>query len=707
MRLRLLLATLLMTSSMVAQFSEVIKMKASDALQFSDYGRAVDLSGDYAIVGAIRDTDSGLSSGAAYILFRSQGQWIEQQKLKASNTSSNDMFSIDVAISGDYAVVGANGVDHDVPAAGSVYVFKRSGTTWVEQAELTIPNASSLDQLGISVTISGDYIIAGTLEDDAGDNSGSAYVFVRNGDSWIQQTKLTASDAAAGDRFGGSLDLCGEYAIIGTDSKDGIGQNSGAAYIFKRTGSTWSEQAKLLASDEAEKDLFGEEVAISGDYAIVGAIGNDDAGSQSGSAYIFSRDGTTWTEQAKLTAADAEAGDNFGRDVDIRGDDVIVGAHSVDAATTINSGSAYIFKRSDATWIEQQKITASDPVNYDFFGSYVAISEEYVLVGNPSDDEGGNSSGAVYIFEKVLSCNLEPPIVYLDQNGMATIDTAQLTIQNFGLQDTVFITTTMFNCDDVESSPILDSLVGVSGGITTVCTFEISILDTIPPTITCHPGNFYLSDTSPNIIDPFSISAVTDNCTIDTIYTVPEYFDCNQLGLQMVQVIAVDAFNNRDTSMTEITVIDSIAPIVQCRDTMIQLNEAALIALTANELILDVQDNCSINATDISMETLGCNFVDSVFNVRVSVFDSGNNMAECDSEISLVDPHGYCCSDSLNIAANPIDPINYYARDFISGTGTISSTDTVNFHSLQIRFDPLFQIEQGAIFKASNEDCNE
>jgi hypothetical protein len=179
------------------------------------------------------------------------------------------------------------------------------------------------------------------LDDDSGSDSGSAYIFKRDGTSWNEQAKITASDGATGDWFGASVSISGDYATVSAPRDDDRGSDSGSAYIFKRDGTSWGEQAKITASDGAAGDLFGAS-AISGDYATVSAHRDDDRGSDSGSAYIFKRDGTSWNEQAKITASDGAAGDLFGVSVSISGDSAIVGAHYDDDSGS-NSGSAYVY----------------------------------------------------------------------------------------------------------------------------------------------------------------------------------------------------------------------------------------------------------------------------------------------------------------------------------------------------------------------------
>ena len=239
----------------------------------------------------------------------------------------------------------------------------------------------------------------GAYGDDG--EKGSAYIFLRSGTSWVQQAKLTASDGNAFDRFGNSVSISGDYAIVGANQDDVNGTDSGSAYIFKRDSTTWSQQAKLTASDGAASDWFGWSVSISGDYAIVGAFWDDDKGTDSGSAYIFKRDGTTWSQQDKLTASDGAVGDRFGWSVSISGDYAIVGAY-LDDDKGSSSGSAYILKRDGTSWSEEAKLTASDGAGIDRFGYSVSIGNGYIIAGAYFDDDKGTNSGSAYMFGKTL-----------------------------------------------------------------------------------------------------------------------------------------------------------------------------------------------------------------------------------------------------------------------------------------------------------------
>ena len=372
---------------------------ASDGAAFDRLGEAVSISGDTVVVGAPRDDDNGDSSGSAYVFVRSGATWIEQAKLLPGDGALGDRFGTSVSISGDTVVVGAPFDDDNGSSAGSAYVFVRSGTTWTEQAKLLPGDGAASDDFGTSVSIDGDITVVGAIQhDDSGGNSGSAYVFVRSGATWSEEAKLLASDGAAGDFFGQSVSVSGSTAAVGALQYDDAGTSSGSAYVFVRSGTTWSEQAKLTASDAAAGDFFGGSVAISGDTFVVGAPHDDDNGNLSGSAYVFARNGTTWGEEAKLLASDAATFDSFGGSVAISGAMVVAGARFDDDDGS-NSGSAYVFVRSGGTWSEDEKVLAPDAVQDDQFGTAVSVSGATVVAGAPGHFVSAGSSGAAYVHD--------------------------------------------------------------------------------------------------------------------------------------------------------------------------------------------------------------------------------------------------------------------------------------------------------------------
>ena len=366
--------------AVVARAAE-IKLTASDGTLY--FALSVFTSGDYAIVGAKR-------SSSAYIFVRNGDSWTQQAKLVASDAQFPG-FGSSVSISGDYAIVGA---DEDRPSgkynAGSAYIFVRDGSSWIQQAKLAASDGTVGAQFGYSVSISGETAVIGAwTDDDSVGNDGSAYIFVREGTSWIEQAKLTPNDAAVAARFGSSVSISGDYAIVGA-------KGSSSAYIFVRSGGSWHQEAKLASNDTSVGERVGWSVSISGDYAIVGAPAGGGDGAP-GWAHVFARDGMSWPEQAKLTASDGEEYDQFGISVSISGDITIVGAWRDDDAG-YNSGSAYIFVRHGTSWSQQEKLIPSDGWVEDAFGYSVSVGGETAIVGAWRDDDAGNDSGSAYIY---------------------------------------------------------------------------------------------------------------------------------------------------------------------------------------------------------------------------------------------------------------------------------------------------------------------
>jgi uncharacterized protein (TIGR03437 family) len=330
----------------------------------------------------------------------------QQQKTTAADGTANDVFGDAVALSGDTLVIGAPDDDEIAKGQGSVYVFTRSGAVWTQQQRLTADDGAEGDQFGGSVAISGDTLVVSAPLDDIGANSaqGSAYVFVRNGGVWTQQQKLIANDGAALDFLGLlSVAVSGDTVVLGAVSDDiGANGDQGSAYVFTRSGTIWTQQQKLTADDGAKSDQFGRSVAISGETIVVGA-NTDEIGANigQGSVYVFTRSGATWRQRQKLIADDGAANDSFGVSVAISGDTVVVGASSDDIGANVDQGSAYVFTRSGAVWTQQQKLTAGDGAAINDFGFRVAISGDTVVVSAPLDDIGGNfDSGSVYVFAR-------------------------------------------------------------------------------------------------------------------------------------------------------------------------------------------------------------------------------------------------------------------------------------------------------------------
>ena len=467
-------------------------LKASNTRNHSDFGYSVAVSGDTIVVGAFgessnatgvdgnQDDTSAGAAGAAYVFVRIRGVWSQQAYLKASNTDAGDGFGISVAVSGDTVVVGAFGessnatgvngdqADNSAPGAGAAYVFVRSGTMWTQQAYLKASNTDQRDFFGYSVAVSGATAVVGAIRESSNatgvngsqtDNSalaaGAAYVFLRNGNVWTQQAYLKASNTDTGDSFGRSVAVSGDTIVVGADgeasSATGVNGNqtdnsalaAGAAYVFIRNGTIWSQQAYLKASNTDGLDFFGHSVAISGDTVIVGAIlesssasgvdGNqaDNSFRAAGAAYVFVRVplhnrllarlsvinqslssvfiDSFWIQEAYLKASNPAPQSRFGESVGVSGDMAVVGAYQ----EFNDSGAAYVFVRVRGQlplWSPYESLNASNADPGDEFGQSMSVSSGTVAVGAPGEasnatgvngNQADNSdplAGATYVF---------------------------------------------------------------------------------------------------------------------------------------------------------------------------------------------------------------------------------------------------------------------------------------------------------------------
>ena len=361
-RLSLAIAALLAPSIGTAQSA---KLTAGDGAACDYFGEFVAVSGDTAVVGAPFDDiceTNDQDQGSAYIFVRTGTVWIEAAKLTASDGAMDDRFGSSVSISGDTVVVGAvlDG-DDPVSASGSAYVFVEPVGGWTgnltETAKLTASNPALGDSLGDSVSISGDTVVAGASgDDDNGMNSGAAYVFVEPGGGWVTMTetaKLTASDGAEHDSFGGGVGIGGDTVVVGARQDDDNGGDSGSAYVFVKPGGGWAtmtETAKLTAADGADGDRLGSSVAISGDTVVVGAPRHEICTGNRGSAYVFVEPGGGWgsvpdpqTGTTKFSASDGAGNDGLGASIEISGDTVVAGASGDDIDLNLDQGSAHVF----------------------------------------------------------------------------------------------------------------------------------------------------------------------------------------------------------------------------------------------------------------------------------------------------------------------------------------------------------------------------
>lgn len=452
--LSLSILLLFATTGFAQIFTEVKKAVAADRADSDRFGWSVDISGDYAIVGSYGDDFAPFdpNMGSAYI-FEKEGiaDWTFVQKINNSDQDDYDRFGWSVAIDGDYAIVGAYGEDHNtvdgapLPKAGSAYIFHRGGDgVWSEMQKLVPDDRAEDDEFGWSVDISGTTAIVGAHFEDhdaAGSNflfnAGSVYIFDLSGGVWTQTQKIVGSDRAEdivdpadpdlADQFGHSVAIDGDYLIVGAFGQDlnsGGGSplsEAGAAYIFERSGGVWSEVEKITNSDREEQDQFGFSVAISNNFAAVGANEEDENEggtgtlSNSGSVYFYERDmGGDWIENQKIVASDRGTGDRFGWDVNMEGDELVVGAarcnsDEEDMASLPDAGAGYAYEYDGAEWVEVNKMDASDRQTDDQLGISVGVSGGTIIMGaflQDFDEDGLGEiadGGAAYLYSQ-LDC---------------------------------------------------------------------------------------------------------------------------------------------------------------------------------------------------------------------------------------------------------------------------------------------------------------
>jgi hypothetical protein len=525
-----------LVSAHAAPIVQQAYVKAPNSDAADRLGSSVAIFGNTMVVGAPDEDGSGAGanppaddlltdSGAAYVYVRNgSGVWTFQAYLKASNPDTNDAFGSAVAIYGDTIVVGArteNGSGTGVnPApdnlatfAGAAYVFTRSGTTWSQQAYLKASNSGAFDFFGTSVAVTEDTIIVGASGedgsgtgvnpalDDSASAAGAAYVFTRSGSVWSHQAYLKASNTGADDGFGLSVGLSGDTVIVGAYGEDGSGMGinpasdelatgAGAAYVFTRSGSTWSQQAYLKAANSGAGDSFGRSVAAFGEMVAVGATAEDGSGTgvnpasddlalSSGAVYAFIRSGTTWTQQSYIKASNAAGFDSFGDAVSLSGNVLVVGATGEDGINTgvnpadsnglSSAGAAYVFLHSGSTWSQTAYLKASQVSNSDAFGAAVAAAGDSVVVSaynedgngngvNPTVDELATDAGAAYVFS-----GIDTPEIAVSQNSTDIPNAGSKSFGNVLQGNTADLTFTISNSGAADLTLSGAPLVAVSG----------------------------------------------------------------------------------------------------------------------------------------------------------------------------------------------------------------------------------------------------
>lgn len=311
-------------------------LTASDGFMGQYFGQAADLDGDTLVIGAQQDNEHGLRSGAAYVFDWDGSSWSEQQKLALPGSQPDHSFGYSVCLDGDTLAISSIGDDPE-----SVHVFLRSGTTWTHQAELVreLPGGSG-DSFGHRLDLDGDTLVVGAPWDTStGFTGGAAYVFQRIGTTWTQQARLLYEDTL--DEFGRSVAIHGDTIVVGAPGRDAEGPGRGAAYVYVRSGTSWSQEVKLMASDATDLDRFGHSVTVQGDIAYIGAIGDQ---ASTGAVYRFARTGAAWTETNKVLAVYTPHNSSIGCSIDLDGNRLAVGAYLSHAGVPDRAGVGYVFE---------------------------------------------------------------------------------------------------------------------------------------------------------------------------------------------------------------------------------------------------------------------------------------------------------------------------------------------------------------------------
>jgi len=386
----------------IAQPCELTRLAPTPPIAGDEVGTSVALRGDVAVVGAaLRGGD-----GTALVYRRSSAAWPEEQVLFASDAAADDAFGQAVGVEGDVVVVGAPGRG----GVGAVYVYRWNGAVWQEVQILIASDAATGDEFGASVAIRGDVLAVGARARDCGAviDCGAVYVYRFDGSGWTGEQRITASDASVNARFGFSVDANDTRVLVGSPNKGcGTFNNCGLAYSYDWNGSAWTGEVKLQGIGLGAGDWYGSSVALDGDYAMVGSPQDDLGAANAGTAYRFQRSGATWTQLNRFSPSDPLAAAQFGSSValDVAGERLLVGAAFANAPGATGTGTVYVFRKNVTGWVELGKLNASGLGAGDQFGGAIALGGSFAIVSARLNDFDGANAGAAFVHAVSLDCN--------------------------------------------------------------------------------------------------------------------------------------------------------------------------------------------------------------------------------------------------------------------------------------------------------------
>lgn len=411
------------------------------------FGYIVDIEGDQAMV--LRNT---LTRNAIHAYKKDGSSWTQVDELEAPQGDASQIFGYAFDMQEEYVVVGAPGYTYNGASdAGIAYIFMKSGDDWSSSAVLTPQDIDGHDDFGTDVAIDGDAVIIGSpLDDDRGGDSGSAYIFRKAGEAWIEEAKLGPTDGQGAGHLGRSVGISGDYAIAGVPFELGDIHVVGSAYIFAKTDSGWVQSARLEGSDTGLGALFGHSVAIQGDVAMVGAIGASGIASSTGAVYVYQLINNEWEFVQKLADSDGVLGSQFGLSIAFENDCAVIGT---DGGSN-ESGKVYFFRYNGISWQETGSLSPPESELRSAFGSDVALSNGSLAVGSVTvNPQSGMIFSSAYLYDDACAAFTathaeEPTRTYVNQAHMDSNFPNPFSLQttiSFTLSTPGFITTEIYN----------------------------------------------------------------------------------------------------------------------------------------------------------------------------------------------------------------------------------------------------------------------
>jgi len=363
-------------------------------------GAAVAIDDDSILVGAPGDSIRGADAGAVHVWRRTAGVWAFEETIRPLAVQAGDSFGASVAVSEGIALIGAPGDDDVGQNAGLVYVYVHGTTGWSQQQAFSGSLVNPGDAFGGSVAMDGDTAVIGArLDDTYGNNSGAAYVMKRGTSFWGEQSRLLAPNAAANDQFGTSVDVVGNLAVVSSPAANQNGVNSGAVYVFERSGNTWGAGEELPPVGTTWFDSFGQSIATDGSRIVVGAPGSDAIATDAGGAWSFMQSGGSWVLEGAF-APQLSGGERLGSSIAISGDTLIVGASGEDYASS-EDGSVHAAEWGGLAWVAAERTGNAAGGISDALGSSLAVDGDLIVVGAPLIDNGVVDSGSAWLFSTV------------------------------------------------------------------------------------------------------------------------------------------------------------------------------------------------------------------------------------------------------------------------------------------------------------------